>query len=385
MAKLFEGMPLSSSTSSFGGAGGEEGGGVAGEPTSHHPVVIIGSGPAAHSAAVYCARAELEPVVFEGFMAEGIAAGGQLTTTTHVENFLGHVSIQGPELCEEFRKQSIACGATIFTETVEDIQFDKSPFILSSATGRTVSASAIIIATGATARRLDFSGAEKFWMKGISACAVCDGALPIFRNKPLVVIGGGDSACEEALYLTKFASQVSMVVRRDELRASATMARRAKNHPQINILFEEEVVFADGEAQLESVVLRSSRTGEERIQEASGLFFAIGHDPATRLLQGAVSLDDDGYVLVEPGSSALPADAAARLDAAMCEANPVYATWRGKGAIGPCECRAVRSGGFDALRRHRIDHEGASPQQLKVSRVVKSPEHLALLLRGGRG
>ena len=303
VAKLFEGMPLSSSTSSFGGAGGEEGGGVAGEPTSHHPVVIIGSGPAAHSAAVYCTRAELEPVVFEGFMAEGIAAGGQLTTTTHVENFLGHVSIQGPELCEEFRKQSIACGATIFTETVEDIQFDKSPFILSSATGRTVSASAIIIATGATARRLDFPGAEKFWMKGISACAVCDGALPIFRNKPLVVIGGGDSACEEALYLTKFASQVSMVVRRNELRASATMARRAKNHPQINILFEEEVVFADGEAQLESVVLRSSRTGEERIQEASGLFFAIGHDPATRLLQGSVSLDDDGYVLVEPGST----------------------------------------------------------------------------------
>src|SRR5262245_38688110 len=184
------------------------------------PVVIIGSGPAAHTAAIYAARANLHPVLFEGWMAGGIAAGGQLTTTTDVENFPGFPEgILGPELCDRFRAQSLRFGTTIHTETVAKVDLSRRPFRYAS-DGREGEAHTLIIATGATAKRDDIPGTRdgELWQRGVSACAVCDGALPVFRGKPLVVIGGGDSAMEEAGFLTKFASKVYLVHRRDEFR-----------------------------------------------------------------------------------------------------------------------------------------------------------------------
>src|SRR3989338_7930320 len=189
-------------------------------------IVIIGSGPAAHTAAIYSARARLNPLMYEGMMAGGVAAGGQLTTTTEVENFPGFPEgISGPELMVRMREQSVKCGTRIKTETVTKVDFHSKPFKIFSESG-TVEAQAVIISTGATAKRLSLPGEDKLWQKGISACAVCDGALPIFRNKVLVVVGGGDSAVEESSYLTKFASKVILAVRKAALRASKVMQDR---------------------------------------------------------------------------------------------------------------------------------------------------------------
>ncbi|KAJ2749533.1 thioredoxin-disulfide reductase, partial [Coemansia sp. BCRC 34490] len=199
----------------------------------HSKVVIIGSGPAGHTAAIYAARAHMQPTLFEGMMAGGVAPGGQLTTTSEVENFPGFpTGISGSELTDRFREQSERFGTNIITETISRVDLSGHPFKLwrEDADGdkdTPDTCDALIVATGATAKRLHIKGEDKYWQRGMSACAVCDGAAPIFRDKPLVVIGGGDSACEEATFLTKYASHVYIAVRRDVFRASRIMAKRA--------------------------------------------------------------------------------------------------------------------------------------------------------------
>ncbi|WFD23383.1 hypothetical protein MEQU1_002072 [Malassezia equina] len=273
-----------------------------------HNVVIIGSGPAGHTAAIYLARANLSPVMFEGFLANGVAAGGQLTTTTDIENFPGFPDgIGGSEIMDKFRAQSVRFGTTIHTETISKVDFSSRPFKLwreGHEDEEPELAKTVIIATGASARRMHLPGEETYWQSGISACAVCDGAVPIFRNKPLAVVGGGDSAAEEATYLTKYASHVFVLVRRDELRASFIMAKRLLSHPKVTVLFNTVVTEAKGDGELLTAIrTKDTKTGEEKDLQVNGLFYAIGHIPATSIFQGQMDLDSDGYILTKPGTS----------------------------------------------------------------------------------
>ncbi|MEI8093328.1 MAG: thioredoxin-disulfide reductase [Spirochaetales bacterium] len=269
-----------------------------------HPVIIIGSGPAGHTAAIYSARANLTPLLFEGFMAGGVAAGGQLTTTTEIENFPGFPEgLGGPELMERMRAQALHCGARIETETVSAVDLSKRPFRVTADSGDYL-AHTLIIATGATAKRMAIPGEDKFWQRGISACAVCDGALPAFRDKPLVVIGGGDTACEEATYLTKFGSMVHLLVRRDVLRASKAMQARILGNPKITVHWNTEALEATGAGKaLEGVRVKNNKTGVEALLSVSGLFYAIGHEPNTTFLGGQLQLDSTGYIVTTPGTT----------------------------------------------------------------------------------
>jgi thioredoxin reductase (NADPH) len=265
-------------------------------------VVIIGSGPAGHTAAIYAARANLNPLMFEGFMAGGVAAGGQLTTTTDVENYPGFLAIDGTELMNKMREQSVHCGTRIKTETIVKVDFSKRPFKLWTEDAM-IEAQTVIIATGATAKRMHVPGEESLWQRGISACAVCDGALPLFRNQPLVVVGGGDTAVEEATHLTKFGSKVYLVHRRDSLRASKAMQQRAFNNPKLEMVWDTVLLDALGENELENVKLQNLKTGKESLLPAKGLFYAIGHTPNTSFLEGQLKMDESGYILTEPGST----------------------------------------------------------------------------------
>jgi thioredoxin reductase (NADPH) len=265
-------------------------------------VVIIGSGPAGHTAAIYAARANLNPLMFEGFMAGGVAAGGQLTTTTEVENYPGFTAIDGTELMNRMREQSVHCGTRIRTETIVKVDFSKRPFKVWTE-DEMIEAKTVIIATGATAKRMHVPGEGKLWQRGISACAVCDGALPIFRNQPLVVVGGGDTAVEEATHLTKFGSKVFLVHRRDSLRASKAMQQRAFNNPKLEMVWDTVLLDAEGGADLERVKLQNLKTGKESYLDAKGLFYAIGHTPNTSFLDGQIKTDESGYILTEPGST----------------------------------------------------------------------------------
>lgn len=268
----------------------------------HKRLVIIGSGPAGYTAAIYAARANLAPVLFEGFFA-GVA-GGQLMTTTEVENYPGFPEgVTGPELMEKFKAQAVRFGTEVFTEDVVTVDFKRRPFTVQGAT-QSFSADAVIIATGATAKRLDIPGTKdnEFWQKGVTACAVCDGASPIFRNKELYVIGGGDTAVEEATFLTKYGSKVYIVHRRNELRASKIMAERAMKHPKIILLWDSVLTKVEGEDVVKSVTVKNLKTEKETKHEAGGVFFAIGHKPNTDFLVGQVELHPSGYLKVVPGS-----------------------------------------------------------------------------------
>lgn len=265
-------------------------------------VIIVGSGPAGHTAAIYTARALLEPIMFEGEMAGGVAAGGQLTTTTEVENYPGFKEISGPELMMKMREQAEHCGTEFHTKTVTKLELSSRPFKVHW-NDQVSEAETLIIATGATAKRLHIKGEDVYWQKGISACAVCDGALPIFRNKPLVVIGGGDTAVEEATFLSKYASKVTVLVRRDELRASKVMQKRMLADPKIEVLWNTEALEAVGEGLLTHLNIINNKTNEETKIEANGLFYAIGHKPNTEFLDGQIDCDETGYIKVTPGTT----------------------------------------------------------------------------------
>ncbi|GAB6167284.1 thioredoxin-disulfide reductase [Thermostilla marina] len=293
-------------------------------------VIIIGSGPAGWTAAIYCARAALEPLVFEGAVTpenqqKGTLPLGQLALTTEVENFPGFPKgnleaylddaidenrrmvmpphqkegVSGPELMELMRQQAINFGTRVITEDIVEVDFENRPFKLKASDGNTYEAKAVIVATGARANYLGLPSEERFKNKGVSACAVCDGALPRFRNKPVAVVGGGDSAVEEADYLAKFASKVYMIHRRDQLRASKIMAQRAIDHPKIEILWNRIVdeVLGDDENGVTGVRLKSTVGEEDLTVEISGFFLAIGHTPNTDFLKGKLELDEKGYIV----------------------------------------------------------------------------------------
>lgn len=266
-------------------------------------IVIIGSGPAAHTAAIYAGRARLNPLVFEGLFAGEVAAGGQLTTTTEVENYPGFPEgILGPKLMEQMRQQSLNCGARIKTLTVDKVDLKSGLFKIFTGSEMT-EAKALIIATGATAKRLKVKGDDRLWQKGISACAVCDGALPIFRNKILVVIGGGDSAAEESSYLTKYASKVIILVRRDVLRASKVMQERLNANPKIKIRYNTEASEILGEKSVTGIKIVNNKTKEPSTINCGGLFYAIGHQPNTEFLQGQIDCDETGYIKTKSGTT----------------------------------------------------------------------------------
>jgi thioredoxin reductase (NADPH) len=293
-------------------------------------VLIIGSGPAGWSAAIYAARAELRPLVFEGAITEenrlaGTLPLGQLALTTEVENYAGFPAgvlkhfletaisqerlpylqvheekhaVTGPELMELMRQQAVNFGTRIITDDIVKVDLEQRPFVVESREGRSVETHSLIIATGARANYLGLPSEEAFKNRGVSACAVCDGALPRFRNKPLVVVGGGDSAVEEATYLTKYASKVHMIHRRDKLRASMIMQERALNNPKIQLEWNhtlEEVLGSNNEG-VTGVRLKSTVGEGHRELPASGVFLAIGHTPNTGIVKGQVELTDTGYI-----------------------------------------------------------------------------------------
>jgi thioredoxin reductase (NADPH) len=263
-------------------------------------LVIVGSGPAGYTAAIYAARANLSPLLITGFQAGGIA-GGQLMTTTDVENFPGFPDgILGPDLMDRMRAQAVRWGTRLIEADADAIDLAQRPYRL-TVEGQVIETQALILATGASANRLGLPHEQDFWSRGISACAICDGATPQFRNAELAVVGGGDSACEEAVYLTKYGSQVHLVVRRDALRASKAMADRVLANPAIRVHWNQDLVDVAGGDWLETIQLRDTTSGQEQTLAVKGLFYAIGHTPNTGLVAGQIELDRQGYLQVHSG------------------------------------------------------------------------------------
>ena len=270
-------------------------------------IIIIGSGPAAWTCAIYAGRANLKPVVYEGAITEenrlsGTLPLGQLNLTTEVENYPGFAhGIKGPELMMAMREQAVnLAGASIVTEDILSVDLSKRPFVLKDSAGRTLQTHALVIATGAKANYLGLESEEKFKNFGVSACAVCDGALPRFRNKPLVVVGGGDSAAEEGNYLTKYASKLHLVHRRDKLRASPVMANRILKNPKVKPVWNSVIqeVLGNEKDGMTGVRVKNLETMKEEVIDATGRFVAIGHTPNTKFLNDQVKTDPRGYILL---------------------------------------------------------------------------------------
>jgi thioredoxin reductase (NADPH) len=257
-------------------------------------VIIIGSGPAGYTAAIYAARADLKPLIFEG----SVTAGGALMNTTDVENFPGFPDgIMGPALMDDLRKQAEKFGAELVADDITDVDLTGDVKVVTDSSGGTHRAKAVILAMGSGYRKLGLPNEDALSGHGVSWCATCDGFF--FRDQHIAVVGGGDSAVEEACFLSRFGSKVTIIHRRDELRASKIMAARALSNDKIEFAWNSEVDEILGDGQLEGVVVRDVNTGETRKLDATGLFIAIGHDPRSELVRGQVELDDEGYVLVE--------------------------------------------------------------------------------------
>lgn len=266
--------------------------------TTHHRLVIVGSGPAGYTAAIYAARANLEPVVIAG----SVTAGGELMNTTDVENFPGFPEgVQGPDLMEEMRKQAERFGATVVYDDVTELTFEPGAHSLVTGLGSRYTAEAVILATGSAYRELGLPNEKALSGHGVSWCATCDGFF--FRDHHIAVIGGGDSAMEEATFLSRFASKVTVVHRRQELRASQTMQDRAKADPKIEFLFDSEVAEVHGEDSLTGLTIRNVVTGETSELPVTGMFVAIGSDPRTSLFADDLTIREDGYLHVEGRSS----------------------------------------------------------------------------------
>ena len=269
------------------------------ELPAHSRVLIVGSGPAGYTAAVYAARAMLEPVLIQGTQ-----PGGQLTITTEVENWPGDTEVQGPDLMVRMEAHARAMGARIFVDTVTRLDLKTRPFVAELDSGARITADAVILATGAQARWLELESEEKFKGFGVSACATCDGFF--YRNREVAVIGGGNTAVEEALFLTNFASKVTLIHRRDSLRAEKILQERLFRNPKINVIWDHEVLEVQGDEQplgVTCVRLRNLKTGAEQTLPADGVFVAIGHAPASELVKDQLELHHGGYVKVQPGST----------------------------------------------------------------------------------
>jgi thioredoxin reductase (NADPH) len=263
-----------------------------------HEVVIVGSGPAGYTAAVYAARAQLNPVVYEG----SVTAGGALMNTTEVENFPGFEhGIMGPDLMDQMRKQALRFGAKLITDDIVEMKLDGDVKVLKGGSGNTVQAKAVILATGSAYKEIGLENEKRLSGRGVSWCATCDGFF--FRNQEIAVVGGGDSAMEEANFLTKFASKVYLIHRRDSLRASKIMAERAQANPKIEFVFNTEVIDVLGDDKVVGLSLRNTVTGETSKKDVTGLFVAIGHLPRSELLKGQITLDNEGYVVVDGRST----------------------------------------------------------------------------------
>lgn len=264
---------------------------------SHEKVIIIGSGPAGYTAAIYAARADLKPLMFSGPQ-----PGGQLMITTDVENYPGYADgIMGPQMMEDFRLQAERFGTRLKYEMITKVELDAQPKKIWSETGELYLADTVIVSTGATAKWLGIEAEQRYANRGVSACAVCDGFF--FKGQELVIVGAGDTAAEEALYLSKLAPTVHMLIRRDEMRASKIMQNRVLNTPNIKMYWNTEAYDISGEEKVKAVHVRNNKTGEESVIPAEALFVAIGHKPNTDVFKDQLEMDDAGYLIVQPGTS----------------------------------------------------------------------------------
>ena len=262
--------------------------------TKIHNLVIVGSGPAGYTAAIYAARAQLKPVIYEG----SVTAGGALMNTTEVENFPGFENgIMGPDLMDQMRKQSLRFGAELVTDDIVEMKLNQEIKELTDGSGNVLKARAVILAMGSAYKEIGLENEKRLSGRGVSWCATCDGFF--FREQVIAVVGGGDSAMEEANFLTKFASKVVLIHRRDQLRASKIMAERAKANPKIEFLFNTEVVDVLGQDKVTGLRLKNVTTGQESVKDFTGLFVAIGHLPRSELVKGQITLNSDGYVEVD--------------------------------------------------------------------------------------